>query len=176
MQRIDRSFDVVREIAGPLPLATIMEIIGVPGEDCGEFRQHTTTFVDALGNPAERQRDASAAVDRLKHLVAKAWQRPDLQADSLLGLVRSEGLAIGPTIEDLVSNIILLIEAGHRTTTALIGSGVFLLLRYADQGATVIQRNGWLSAVDEVLRFESPVRSVHRVAIRQFELDRKSVV
>jgi cytochrome P450 len=167
------SFDLVEEYAGLLPVAVIAELLGVPEDE------HELLL--ALGNRAAitldpglswaQFRDADGAIRDLHRWFEQHVSR--LRRDPGDDLLSS--LATLP--DDQVSEIelratgLLVLGAGFETTVNLIGNAVVLLDRHRDQlEALQDAPDGYANAVEEVLRFDSPVQLTMRMALRETEV------
>lgn len=159
--------DVIRDFAYPLPTTVIARMLGVPETDNDRFKRWSDDFAEFLGTP---QMDA---VERLMASVAEltAYFRALIPTrrgdeDDLLGaLLRAEehGDALSET--ELFANIILLLAAGHETTTNLIGNGLHALLTHPAQLQRLRAAPALIpAAVEECLRFDAPVQFTTRVA------------
>jgi cytochrome P450 len=92
--------------------------------------------------------------------------------DLLAALIAAEERGDSLTEEELVANAVLLMAAGHETTTNLIGNGVLLLLRHPEQWSALRSDPALIpSAVEEILRYESPVQWTGRVTVEEVDLD-----
>lgn len=156
--------DVIEAIAFPLPVAVIGRMLGVPPEDWPHFRsvmEAATVLLEPMV-PDDLLRKALAAQREtdlyFRELVAV--RRQDPRDDLISHLIAAEEDGDRLTETELVSTATLLFGAGFETTTNLIGNGLLALLRHPDQLA-------WLradpagrskSAVEELLRFDSPVQ------------------
>jgi cytochrome P450 len=149
--------DLVEDLAFPLPVAVICELLGVPFEDREQFR----VWSAALFRPLVDQQVAVAASEArtaLREYLAPliAARRSDPTDDLLSVLVGEENRALSHS--ELVTSAVLLLVAGHETTVNLIGTGAYLLLRHPDQLARIRARPELLpDAVEEVLRYDGPV-------------------
>ena len=165
-------FDVIAEIAKPLPLVVVGEVLGLPPEDRGVFERGVSAFVDVVANGGPVD---DASVDALRLVVGNALARTDLVAGTVLALVREASPDV-IELDDVVANAVLIMAAGHQTTTNLIGNGLWLLLAHPDQRALLDRRpDGWALAIEEILRFESPVQSVRRVAAQAFVVGDRAI-
>jgi pimeloyl-[acyl-carrier protein] synthase len=160
-------FDVVADVAIPLPATVIAELLGVPVEDLSRFKRWSDDFAIVL-DPRQGTDWATieASVQEFATYVRGLAdeRRTGPRHDLLSGLVeRHEGDALSQ--EELVSTVILLIAAGHETTTNLIANGVLTLMRNPDE-LQRLQADPSLApaAVEEILRFESPVQATFRMA------------
>ncbi|HXG14800.1 MAG TPA: cytochrome P450 [Calidithermus sp.] len=162
--------DLVRDIAAPLPVAVIGDLLGVPRADGPALKRWSddlATFVgSAVATPDKYERAAASLREMnayFRALAAERRARP--RQDVLSALVAAAG---GGRLADdeLVASCTLLLFAGHETTTNLIGNGVLALLRHPDQ-CERWRRDPTLTAtaVEELLRFEGPGQALVRVAL-----------
>jgi hypothetical protein len=156
--------DVIADVAHPLPFTVICEILGVPEESRARFRGWShdyMTFLSSIPPPPEVLARAARSVvemsDYLRPLAAERRARPGEDLLSALLHAEEQGQILGE--EELFANILLLFLAGHETTTNLIGNGLWLLLRSPGEIERLRADPGlWPSAVNELLRYESPIR------------------
>jgi len=155
--------DVIADYASALPVQIIGDMLGVPEGDRGPLRGWSLAILGALepvlseaqlarGNRAVE--DFSAYLDRL--VVDRKRHPGDPKEDVLSALI--QGLPDGEKLSDveLVQNCIFLLNAGHETTTNLIGNGIDALFRHPDQLERLRADPDLIeSAVEEFLRFES---------------------
>jgi cytochrome P450 len=163
--------DVIADLAAPLPVAVIGELLGVPPEDWAGITPLSTDVaqsLDALPVPADRElvergRTARQALATyFRHLVAARRCKPRDDLVSRLIAAADQGYPLGE--EELVSMTVLLAVAGHETTTHLIGNGVLALLRHSDQLARFRKEPGLLpSAIEELARYDAPVQRTWRI-------------
>lgn len=162
--------DVIRDLAYPLPTIVIAEMLGVPAADRARFKRWSDDFAVFLGSfspTPEQQQQALVSVQELKEyfraLVPALRRSPRNDLMSALATAEEQGDMLSE--EELLSNCILLLVAGHETTTNLIGNGVLALLRNPDQ-LHRLRADPRLTeaAVEELLRFESPVQGTGRIA------------
>lgn len=167
--------DIIRDLAYPLPVIVIAEILGFPSEDYERIKRWSDDMTEALSlRPTdEAQQRAAAAREELREYfdrlvpVIKKHPRDDL----LSALLAREGQGESLNREEIFSNAVLLLAAGHETTTNLIGNGMLALLENPDQ-LDALRKDPRLigSAVDEMLRYDSPVQWTSRVAGESVEL------
>lgn len=150
--------DLIAELAYPLPITIICDLLGVPEEDRETFHRHAAVIDSASAAQIEEIAAATDALEAfLADLVARKRARPG--DDLLSDLVRraEEGL-----IDDaeLTSTAFLLLIAGHETTVALIGNGLLALLCHPDLMAALRAAPQTLpDAIEEMLRYDGPVRN-----------------
>ncbi len=169
--------DLVEDFAFRLPVEVICDMLGVPAGDRAPFRRHSLAILGALEPVAgpERQERGNAAVAEfsayLDGLVAERRRRPADDRDILGTLIHGEidGERLGH--DELVQNCIFLLNAGHETTTNLIGNTVDALLRFPDELTRLRENPGLLrSCVEEGLRFESSNQLGNRRLAADLEL------
>jgi len=174
-----REVDFVAALTYPLPVIVIAEIIGIPAEDRAQFKEWSDRAVENLGNAlfagASRER-----FEQLRRLLGEmrayfaelAEERRRQPRDDLLtGLVQAEVEGSKLTHDEMLQMLVLILVAGNETTTTLIGNAVLELLAHPDQ-LVRLRANPDLttSAVDEILRYSSPVQMDPRRATRSVEV------
>jgi cytochrome P450 len=174
-----REVDLVEALTYPLPVTVIAEIIGIPAEDRARFKTWSDEAIASLGlvfmsgvDP-ERARRQTRLFDEMRgYLVPLAEERRARPREDLLsGLVRAEHEGSHLSHEEMISLVVLLLVAGNETTTTLIGNAVLTLLEHPQALARLRREPGCLpAAIDEVLRFASPVQFDPRRATRAVEL------
>jgi cytochrome P450 len=172
--------DLVADLAYPLPAMMIADILGVPRQDRGLFKQVSSDVVRFMNrtNPnAELSVEFARTADRslaglrayLRNLIDEHRLRPSDDLLSTLIDAEFEGDALEE--EELLANLVLFLIAGHETTTGLISSAVHILLEHPDQMESVRgDRTRLPAAAAEALRFESPVQRVRRVVSEDITL------
>jgi cytochrome P450 len=167
--------DVVSTLAFPLPVTVIGRMLGVPEEDRRDFQPIVQAAVKGLEfSMSDEEFDAAmAAFDRLNEyfgeLVAERRRQPRDDLLSSLIAARDEGDRL--TEEEIISTSILLFAAGFETTTNLIGNGLYALLSHPDQLRRLREEPGLIkSAVEEILRWDSPVQIDGRTAFEDVEV------
>jgi cytochrome P450 len=175
--------DMIADLAAPLPVAVIGELLGVPPEDWTTLTRLSADVaesLDALPVPADRQLVERGRTARhelgayFRHLVAARRCRPQDDLVSRLLAVTDQGYPLND--EELVGMAVLLAVAGHETTTHLIGNGVLALLRHPDQLARLREERGLLpSAVEELLRYDAPVQRTWRITTAAVEFGGRTV-
>jgi cytochrome P450 len=163
------SMDLVNDVAYPLPVIVIAEMLGVPPEDRANFKKWSDEVVATLGGPftppdvLERARNAiNALADYLMPIIKDRREHP--KNDLISGLVAAEEQGQVLSEDEIFSTTILLLIAGNETTTNLIGNSMYALLTHPDQ-MKLLQDDPSLikSATEELLRFAGPVQATGRV-------------
>ncbi|MGH9120557.1 MAG: cytochrome P450, partial [Acidimicrobiales bacterium] len=157
------SVDVMAELAFPLPVAVIGELLGVPVQDRHQFQELVRAATRLLEpvSTLEDLRGAQAARVTMEEyffgLIAERRSRP--QPDLLSELIAVSDGTDRLTQDEVVSTAILLFAAGFETTTNLLGNGLLALLSHPEQlGDWRAHPEIAPSAVEELLRFDSPVQ------------------
>jgi cytochrome P450 len=168
------AFDVVERYAAQLPIAVIADLLGIPDDERGlvlEWGNHAAVTLDP-GLSWQQYRTASAALRDMHTWFAGHLDRlrSDPGDDLMSGLLLDEGADQLTDIEVHAIGLLVL-GAGFETTVNLIGNAVALLDQHPDQLRTLVAApEGWANAVEEVLRFESPVQLTMRGALRDTEV------
>lgn len=167
-------FELVDELAAPLPVMAIAEMLGVPSEDHARFRHWSDEIVRTLGESTlDDMRRAQAAQEALRRYlegVAEARRR-EPRPDLLTALVQAEEEGDRLTSAELFGVCVLLLVAGNETTTKLVANGVLALQGEPDQLALLRDEPERIpAAVEELLRFVGPVQLTSRMAREDGEL------
>ena len=168
--------ELMREIANPLPVRIILEMLGIPQELRDTFVNWSRAIAVFRGNPNRTVEEARAAQDALVELteffrktVAERRRNKGSDLISLLIDIEEEGEVL--TEEELYAQCIALLFAGHETTRNLIGNGMYTLLKNPQQTAELREKPELIrSAVEELLRYESPVQFTARVLKEDMEV------
>jgi cytochrome P450 len=173
-------FDVINDFGFPLPVTVICELLGVPASDREMFRQQTRDMAVVLDwdVTAEQFGGATgAAMNFAAYLLPLFEERRRAPRDDLISaLVAAEEAGDRLGADELLTTVVLLLTAGHETTMNLIGNGLLALLRHPDQLELLRARPDLMSsAVDELLRYDSPVRLTVRNAVADHELEGEMV-
>ncbi|KQV20888.1 MULTISPECIES: cytochrome P450 [unclassified Kitasatospora] len=148
--------DLVESFAAPLPVTVICQLLGVPTADRDGICQWSTDLF-VTGDHQRIDAASHSLADYMAELVVAKRSDPDEDLLSALVAARdSDGDQLSE--QELVSLAVLLLVAGHETTTAAIGNAVLALLRHPDQLELLRSApDRTAGAVDELLRFDSPV-------------------
>ncbi|WSG36092.1 cytochrome P450 [Dactylosporangium sp. NBC_01737] len=166
--------DFVEAFAFPLPVNVIGELLGVPADQRGGFQslvRDWTQVLEVITPDVLARADPAAAAIR-DHLAELVEQRRHHPGDDLLtALVQAQAADDRLTDEEILSNAALLFAAGFETTTNLLTNGVVALLGHPSQYEALGQRPELARpAVEELLRFDSPVQLSSRVVTAPVEL------
>ncbi|HEY3607753.1 MAG TPA: cytochrome P450 [Pseudonocardiaceae bacterium] len=150
--------DLLDVFAFPLPITVICELLGVPTKDRDDFRRWSNVLVSG-GVPAEEIDESAIAMAGYLSAMIEA-KRAEPGADMMSALVQAHDEGDRLTQDELVAMAFLLLVAGHETTVNLIANGVLALITNPDQLAALRADRGLLpGAIEEFLRFESPVKN-----------------
>jgi cytochrome P450 len=168
--------DLMRELANPMPVQIILEMLGIPQDLRDIFVEWSRAIAAFRGNPNRTVEEARAAQDALialteffRKTVEERRRNKGNDLISLLIDIEEEGEVL--TEEELYAQCIALLFAGHETTRNLIGNGMYTLLKNPDQTAELRTKPEMIrSAVEELLRYESPVQFTARVLKEDMEI------
>lgn len=167
--------DILGAFAYPLPALVIAELLGVPHADREAFTRWSADIVAFVGTGAAEERRLATAErsmaefrDYLRPLIAARRVRP---TEDLLGLLAGASADDALSDDELIATCVTLLFAGHETTANLIGNGLLALLRHPEQLSVLRREPERLpDAVEELLRFDSPVQRNRRRATQDTEV------
>lgn len=170
----DNRIDFISEIAYPLPVMVICELLGIPASDKLLFMQWSADLTRALNNGDPTDLDLARptvhdAVVYFRDMLRQKRKNPGHDTISrLLGPSADHQIL---TDEVIIHNLIFLIWAGHETTKSLLANGLLSLLQNREQLEYVSSNLGILDlAIEEMLRFESPIQKISRWTTREQKL------
>ena len=175
----EREIDMIADFAMMLPTEIISLMLGVPKEYRAKLRGYSIAILGALDPvvSSEQLARGNAAVVEfgaiLRDLIDHRRRNPDGagQGEVLDSLIFGEHEGRRLTEEELVQNCIFLLNAGHETTTSLVGNSVGLLLKHPDQHRRLLEDPDLIdTAVEEFLRVESPLQIGNRLAGEDIDL------
>jgi pimeloyl-[acyl-carrier protein] synthase len=173
--------DVIADFAAPMPAIVTAEMLGVPTEDHGNLKKWSADFAEMLGNfqhnPDRIPRvleSTNRLVDYFKNAIAKMREQPREGLIHSFMTAELDGDRLSEA--EIVANCIVTMVGGQETTTNLIGNGLLTLLRHRPQ-LEQLRRDPNLipSAVEELLRYESPSQHTGRIARREVEMGGKVI-
>jgi cytochrome P450 len=164
------AMDVIGDFAYPLPVTVIAELLGVPREDRSRLKvwsDELAAFVGSARMTADKYARAGQSLGELseyfRRLIARRRDSPADDVVSALIGAEERGRVLGE--EELTATCVLLLFAGHETTTNLIGNGVLALLRHPDMlEAWRCDPSLTTAAVEELIRYDGPGQAMVRVA------------
>ncbi|HEY9532768.1 MAG TPA: cytochrome P450 [Burkholderiales bacterium] len=162
-------FDFIGEFAGPLPARVIMDMLGVPSGELARLKRlsdELALFIGSARDSADKYGRAEAATHEMaelfRKLIFERRRRP--QAGLLTELVHVEEAGERLTEDELVATCVLLLFAGHETTTHHIANGLRALLQFPEE-LRALRENPTLAAaaVEELLRYDGPIGAQVRI-------------
>ena len=193
--------DIIHNLAYPLPVIVIAELIGLPASDRAKFKTWSDDLFAILGTVKNKpqhllERAAQSLGEMTEYIKDLADKRRENMGEDLLSILLSvsdgdscpvphhssgrlirEASAVSTlTEEELVANINILLSTGHETTTHLIGNGILALLQNPDQLKLLKDNPNLLdSTIDEILRYDNPVQITYRSALEDVEIKGKTI-
>ena len=168
-------FDLIESLAFPMPVTVIAEMLGVPAQDMDRFK-HWSNDVSLTIEPSLRE-DQIRRVERASEELYAYFEeiieerRREPQNDMITALLNAEDEGDRLTHEELLGTLVLLLVAGNETTRNLIGNGMRALLKHPDQLQKLRDNPDLLdSAINELLRYDSPVQLDGRLAHSDVEV------
>jgi pimeloyl-[acyl-carrier protein] synthase len=177
-QRGAETYDLIGSFAYQVPVLVICELLGVPPEDRGRFGAWSAAVAAGLDNVTVTDSEAllrgnegaAGLTEYFRDLVAERRRHPG--SDLLTGLIQAEEAGDRLSEEELLATCVLLFFAGHETTVNLIGNGTLALARHPTEWARLRADPSLIdAAVEELLRFDSPVQRTGRDAREDLELN-----
>lgn len=171
------TMDVVADLAFPLPVLMISEMLGVPADDVDEFKEFSAAAARSLDpefaippDVLEQSRAVAARAEAyFLDLVARRRKTPG--DDLITALLTAEEEGDRLTESELLNTLALLLVAGHETTVNLIANGVLAFARHPDQFTRLGGDPSLIRpAVEEILRFDPPVQADSRLLLEEVEL------
>jgi cytochrome P450 len=173
--------DVLEDLANPLPARVTAEIFGVPVEDYRRLKSWSENFAEMLGNFQHNPGRAAGVLRSVEAMTAYFREAVRRQAtEPREGLVNALATAeVGGdhlSEDEVVANIIVTMVGGMETTTNLIGNGMLSLLRHPVEMERLREDPALMpSAIEELLRYESPSQHTARLAPDDVELGGRTI-
>ncbi len=173
--------DVIADFAEPFPAIVTAEMLGVPVADHVQLKDWSADFAEMLGNLQQNSERAPHLLRSLEEMTgyfrAAVREKEKHPSEGLIySLMTAEVDGGRLTEEEVIANSILTMIGGQETTTNLIGNGLLMLLRHPQEMARLTGDLGLIpSAVEELLRYESPVQHTARIAPEDVILGGKQI-
>ena len=174
------SFDLIEDLAKPLPAIVIAKMMGLPNEDLDQFQAWSEDLLVGVGGIGTSKEDIKKSGDAYEALIRYFEEiilsRKTSPGDDFIGkLIQAEESGDKLNIKEMYGTCLLLLIAGHETTTRLIGNGMFTLFNHQDQ-MSILKNNYELipNAIEEMLRYEPPVHATVRFAENEMIYDGKT--
>lgn len=176
----ENEFDLMANLAALLPTVVIAEMIGVPTRDRQQFKEWSDRFARVL-EPNLSQDELAGVFDTaklfdeyFKGIVAEHRDEP--RDDLVSRLIEAEEEGDKLSEDEMIVTLRLLLVAGNETTTNLIGNGLKALLENPDQLELLRHRPELIdNAIEELLRYDSPVQVDGRTVLDDFQIDRHTL-
>ncbi|HEX2565773.1 MAG TPA: cytochrome P450 [Burkholderiales bacterium] len=174
-------FDFIAELAGPLPALVIMDMLGVPREELPRLKHlsdEMALFIGSARAAPEKYARAEAATHEMAQIFRALIdeRRKQARADLLSELVHLEDEGDRLSDDELVATCVLLLFAGHETTTHHIANGLAALLRFPAELERLRAEPGLApAAVEELLRFDGPIGAQVRIVSEPHVVHGKSL-
>jgi cytochrome P450 len=179
--RSGQPFDLVRDLAIPLPVTIIAEMLGIESKRRDDFKRWSDAFIAGATGPGRARPFApefvDAVLDFLSYLRGVVRARRRQPGDDLISRIIADAPG-GAALSDMevIAFVQLLLVAGNETTTNLIGNAVQALLDHRDQLERVRRDLSLVpNLVEEALRYEAPIQIVFRTATRDVEVAGTSI-
>lgn len=174
------AMDIIADLSRPLPVRGIAQMLGIPLADSDQLQQWSdclSYILDPIKSSNTRQQLNQSILefrDYLRNLVQQRRQNPENDLISALIQARDERDMLSE--DELLVTCILLFATGEETTVNLIGNGMLTLLSHQDQLEKLKQNPSLIqSAVEEILRYESPVQISGRTVLDNLEIGGKVI-
>ncbi|WP_461171579.1 cytochrome P450 [Arthrobacter sp. Z1-9] len=171
------SGDLIKELAYPLPVIVIAELMGIPAQDRERFKQWSDVIVSQTRTGSESENHYAAIMEMTEYFLALIDQRRSRPGQDLIStLLAAEIDGQKLTVPELLGFCALLLVAGNETTTNLIGNAVLCLTEYPGAMDRLLTEPALLpQTIEEVLRFRSPVQSMYRTTAGETTLGRELI-
>lgn len=172
----DGGGDLLTDVAEPLPVAVIAEMLGIPEADRAQLRPWSAAICGMYElNPTPRAAEAAvrASVEFSGYLRALIAERRRAPGDDLIsGLIAAHDEGDRLTEQEMISTAVLLLDAGHEATVNATVNGWWALFRNPAQLAALRADHGLVpSAVEELLRYDTPLQLFERWVLDEIEID-----
>jgi cytochrome P450 len=166
--------DMMRDFATPLTYSIIAGLMDIPESDRTFVKELSSQMCGFDGNDPNRVRNfaegVQAVTDYLKPIVVERMREP---GNDLLSVICRGEIMGAYTRDEVLANALLLLVAGHETTNDLIANGILAFSQHPDQFEMLrSDPDGHIvDAVEEILRYDSPLKSVQRIATQNIEME-----
>lgn len=174
------SMDIIADFAIPLPVTVISRLLGIPQKDQDQLNQWSNVLARILDSLVsleefEAMNEVTEAFkEYLRALIAKREKKP--QADLISALIAAKEQSDRLSEEELLATCIMLFATGEESTVNTIGNGMLALLNHPDQIEQLKKEPTKIkSAVEEILRYDSPVQTTTRIATVNFEIGNQTI-
>jgi len=165
--------DLVAQLAYPLPVIVIAELLGIPGDRRDDFKRWSDDLVGGLSGTWDPTRLQASGVEMFSYFAEVVAERKREPGHDLISLLATRAVEDDTALEpmEILMFCVLLLVAGNETTTNLIGNGAQALFEHPGEGARLHHHPELMAvAVEEALRYDAPVQSLPRGTTRQAEV------
>jgi cytochrome P450 len=168
--------DVIEDLAVPLPTTVMAELLGMPPGDREQLKAWSADFAEVLGNFQYNPERASKVLRCVNDMTAYFHEaihsaRGERSDNLISAFVAAEDQGDRLTEDEIIANMVVTMVGGQETTTNLIGNGMLTLLRNPDQLERLLADPALIpSAVEELLRYESPSQHTARMTLEETEI------
>lgn len=163
------SMDVIHDLGEPLPVIVIAELLGIPTEDRSRFKQWSDAIVSAAGSGVSGFQAQHEMVAYFMNTIEQRRLKPD--NDLISGLLQAEIEGEKLSLPELLGFCVLLLVAGNETTTNLIGNAMLCFAERPEVWERLRADQALVpQAIEEVLRFRSPVQTMFRITTQPTEI------
>lgn len=173
--------DVIADLAVPLPAIVTEELLGISTSDLSQLKAWSADFATMLGNFQHNPERVSRVRQSLDEMyayfgAAVSEHRAHPRNDLISAFLEAEHEGDRLTNDEVIANTIMTMVGGQETTTSLIGNGLLTLLRHPAQLEALRSDSSLIpAAVEEMLRFESPIQHTARMTVDDLELGGKQI-
>ncbi|MFJ6156216.1 cytochrome P450 [Pseudarthrobacter sp. NPDC092184] len=166
------SADLIEELAYPLPVIVISELMGIPAQDRERFKQWSDMIISQTRSGSASENHIAANMEMTQYFLALIDERRSRPGHDLIStLLAAEIDGQKLTVPELLGFCALLLVAGNETTTNLIGNAVLCLIENPGTLDRLLGEPALLpQAIEEVLRFRSPVQSMYRMTVAEADM------
>lgn len=171
----ENPFDLIDSIAKPLPAIVIAKMMGLPDKDLDQFQNWSEDLLQEVGgistNASQKKKARDAYEELIRYFEKIIIERKEEPGEDFIGkLIQAEEEGDKLNVKEMYGTCLLLLVAGHETTTRLIGNGLYTLFNHPEQ-FNHLKKNYELipNAIEEILRYEPPVHATVRFAYDDLE-------
>ena len=170
-------FDLMGVLAKPLPAIVIAKMMGLPDSDLNQFQTWSENLLQEVGgigsSVKKRKLARDAYEDLIRYFEKIIIERKDNPGDDFIGkLIQAEEEGDKLNVKEMYGTCLLLLIAGHETTTRLIGNGLYSLMKNPDQYELIKKDFSLIpNAIEEMLRYEPPVHATVRFAYADMDYE-----
>ncbi|MCY1078366.1 cytochrome P450 [Archangium lansingense] len=169
-----KEFDLVADLAAPLPVTVIAELLGIEPEHRLDFKRWSDAIIQAASFTIRDKRPLADSIRQLQtYLESTIEQRRRIPRNDLISALVEASEAEGGFLStlELIDFVRLLLIAGNETTTNLIGNGMVALLRHPSEWERLVADPSLIpNAIEEMLRYEGPAQSILRMTTQDTEI------